>query len=278
MNQFGGDWTKAKIEILVEYAKAYLSIMKDRRFYKLMYFDGFAGSGFIVNGNEIDIDITVGAAVRIIEINNPRSFDSYYFVEKDPANFKMLELRTKDSFPEKKIYAVCEDCNKKIVDMANFLRNPKNKNYRTLAYIDPCGMQVEWRTIENLRGLPIDMWVLVPTGLGVNRLLKKNGRISDAWLEKLEVFLGLSRDDIESKFYKKVETLFPDITYVQKEQDAIEKSAKLYRDRLKEVFKFVSKPYELKNSSNSIMYHLFLASNNEAAVKIGNDIVKKFNS
>lgn len=237
MNQFGGDWTKAKIEILVEYAKAYLSIMKDRRFYKLMYFDGFAGSGFIVNGNEIDIDITVGAAVRIIEINNPRSFDSYYFVEKDPANFKMLELRTKDSFPEKKIYAVCEDCNKKIVDMANFLRNPKNKNYRTLAYIDPCGMQVEWRTIENLRGLPIDMWVLVPTGLGVNRLLKKNGRISDAWLEKLEVFLGLSRDDIESKFYKKVETLFPDITYVQKEQDAIEKSAKLYRDRLKEVFK-----------------------------------------
>lgn len=25
MNQFGGDWTKVKIEILVEYAKAYLT-------------------------------------------------------------------------------------------------------------------------------------------------------------------------------------------------------------------------------------------------------------
>jgi three-Cys-motif partner protein len=277
MNQFGGDWTKTKIEILVEYAKAYLTIMKSRAFYKLMYFDGFAGSGLIVKGDEIDMDITVGAAVRIIEINDPRSFDSYYFVEKDPDNFKMLESSTKDSFPEKKIYAVCEDCNRKIVDMANFLRNPKNKNYRTLAYIDPCGMQVEWRAIENLRGLPIDMWVLVPTGMGVNRLLKRNGRISDAWLERLEIFLGLPKDEIESKFYKKVETLFPEITYVQKEQDAIEKSAKLYRDRLKEVFKFVSKPYELKNSSNSIMYHLFLASNNEAAVKIGNDIVRKFN-
>lgn len=278
MNQFGGDWTKIKIEILVEYAKAYLTIMKDRRFYKLMYFDGFAGSGVIIRGDEIDLDITVGAAVRIIEINEPRSFDSYYFVEKNRDNFKMLESSTKDSFPEKKIHVVCEDCNKKIVDMANFLRNPKNKNYRTLAYIDPCGMQVEWRSIENLRGLPIDMWVLVPTGLGVNRLLKKNGRISDAWLERLEIFLGLSRDEIESKFYKKIETLFPEITYIQKEQDAIEKSAKLYRDRLREVFKFVSKPYELRNSSNSIMYHLFLASNNEAAVKIGNDIVRKFNN
>jgi len=46
MNNFGGDWTKIKIEILVEYAKAYLVIMKDRKFFKLMYFDGFAGSGF----------------------------------------------------------------------------------------------------------------------------------------------------------------------------------------------------------------------------------------
>jgi three-Cys-motif partner protein len=277
MNQFGGDWTKIKIEILVEYAKAYLNIMKSRRYYKLMYFDGFAGSGTIVKENEVDIDITVGAAVRIIEINDPRPFDSYYFVEKDPTNFKMLEFSTKDSFPEKKIYTICEDCNKKIVDMANFLRDPKNKNYRTLAYIDPCGMQVEWRSLENLRGLPIDLWILVPTGLGVNRLLKKNGQISEAWLERLELFLGLSRENIESRFYKKVETLFPEITYVKKEQFAIEKSAKLYRDRLKEVFEFVSKPYELRNSSNSTMYHLFLASNNKTAVKIADDIVKKFN-
>jgi hypothetical protein len=33
MNSFGGDWTKIKIEILVEYAKAYLTIMKSRQFF-----------------------------------------------------------------------------------------------------------------------------------------------------------------------------------------------------------------------------------------------------
>lgn len=80
MNNFGGDWTKIKIEILVEYAKAYLAIMKDRPFFKLMYFDGFAGSGFIVKDKKIGIDITVGAARRIIELSEPRPFDSYLLV------------------------------------------------------------------------------------------------------------------------------------------------------------------------------------------------------
>ena len=278
-NNFGGDWTKIKIEILVEYAKAYLTIMKDRKYYKLMYFDGFAGSGFIIKDKKEGTDITIGAAKRIIEISEPRSFDTYYFVEKDPQYFALLKKNTKDAYPKKKqsIFLDCNDCNKKIIDLSNYLRDPTNKNVRTLAYIDPCGMQVEWRSIESLRNLPIDMWILVPTGLGVNRLLKKNGQISDAWLEKLEVFLGLTREEIEKRFYKKSATLFEDITHIAKEQDAIEKSAKLYQSRLKEVFEFVSKPYELKNSSNSTMYHLYLTSNRKAAEKIGNDIVKKYN-
>lgn len=277
MNNFGGDWTKIKIEILIEYAKAYLYIMKDREFFKLMYFDGFAGSGFIHKDKKTDIDITIGAARRIIEISDPRPFDSYYFVEKDQKNFALLEENTKIAFPQKTIYTVCDNCNKKIIDLSNFLRDPKNKNVRTLAYIDPCGMQVEWRSIESLRGLPLDMWILVPTGLGVNRLLKKDGQISDAWLRKLEIFLGLNREEIEKHFYKKTNTLFEEITFVEKEKYAIESSANLYKSRLKEVFKFVSKPYELKNSTNSIMYHLFLTSNNKTAEKIGNDIVNKYN-
>ena len=275
MNQFGGDWTKIKIEILVEYAKAYLHIMKSRRFFKLMYFDGFAGSGSIQNETQFGVDITVGAARRIIEISEPRPFDTYYFVEKDPKNFALLEQSTKHAFPKKAIFAIREDCNKKLLDLSNFLRNSKNKN-RTLVYIDPCGMQVEWRSIESLRGLHIDMWVLVPTGLGVNRLLKKDGQIEDAWLEKLEIFLGLPKEEIIAKFYKKTPSLFEDLTFVDKISHAIEKSAEIYRNRLKDVFQFVSKPYELKNSTNSIMYHLFLTSNTQAAVKIGNDIVKKF--
>lgn len=285
MNEFGGDWTKIKIEILVEYAKAYLNIMNvyaKRYNWKLLYFDGFAGSGEIIKitddkfTGDYDVSLTIGAARRTIEIANPRSFDEYYFVEKDPKNFKQLKESTKDAFPKKKIFAVQDDCNKKMLDLANYLRTPKNKNYRTLAYIDPYGMQVEWRSIECLRGFPMDIWILVSTGLGVNRLLKNNGQVSDVWLERLEKFLGLDRDTIEKHFYKKQENLFGDIMKF-KVENAIKKSAQLYFNRLKSVFEYVSNAYELKNSANSVMYHLFLASNNPTAIKIANDIVKKYN-
>ena len=40
MNSFGGNWTEDKIEILVEYASAYLAIMNnyaDKYKWKLMY-------------------------------------------------------------------------------------------------------------------------------------------------------------------------------------------------------------------------------------------------
>lgn len=278
MNKFGGDWTKIKIEILVEYAKAYLQIMEKRKFYELLYFDGFAGSGHIVKDNKIDINMTVGAAKRIIEISTPRPFDKYYFVEKDKKNFSSLKASTKDEYQHKEIYLSNDDCNKKMLDLSNYLRNSKNKNIRTLAYIDPCGMQVEWRSIEALKDLNLDMWILVPTGMGVNRLLTKTGKISNAWLDRLEKFLGISKNEITDMFYTKSQTLFEEFTHILKEDKAIEKSAKLYAQKLQEIFKFVSAPYELRNSSNSVMYHLFLTSNNKTAVKIANDIVKKYNN
>jgi len=278
LNNFGGDWTKIKIEILVEYAKAYLTIMSKRPYYKLMYFDGFAGSGFITNDRSVDSSLTVGAARRIVEIDEPRPFDIYYFVELDSNKLKLLQANTSNIFPDKKFHFVSEDCNKKLVDMANFLKTPDKKNYRTLAYIDPCGMQLEWKSLESLRGLNLDLWVLVPTGLGVNRLLKKDGQVSDAWLEKLELFLGLSKSEILKHFYIEIDTLFPEITFVQKEKNAIQMSSILYQTRLKMLFNFVSAPYELKNSTNSVMYHLYFASNNRTGQKIANDIVKKYNN
>ncbi|MCI0708331.1 MAG: three-Cys-motif partner protein TcmP [Ignavibacteriae bacterium] len=276
MKQFGGNWTKIKIKILVEYANAYLTIMNTRKYFKTLYFDGFAGSGFIVKDSKFGIDVTIGAARRILEISHPKPFDVYYFVEKDPKTFKLLKENTKDAFPEKEIYTVSGDCNKKILDLSKFLSKKENAHYRTLAYIDPCGMQLEWNAIESLRELPVDLWVLVPTGLGVNRLLETDGDISDSWLERLEKFLGLSRMEVKKYFYVEIPSLFNDITRSEKEVNAIGKAAKLYQSRLKEVFKFVSNPYELKNSRRSPMYHLYLASNNRTAVNIGNDIVKKY--
>jgi Holliday junction resolvasome RuvABC endonuclease subunit len=87
----------------------------------------------------------------------------------------------------------------------------------------------------------------------------------------------MDRDLIEKHFYKKLEDLFGEVMMI-KVDDAIKKSAQLYHSRLKTVFEHVSNAYELKNSTNSVMYHLFLTSNNKTAIKIANDIVKKYTS
>lgn len=141
-------------------------------------------------------------------------------------------------------------------------------------------MQLEWDAIQCLKNLSIDTWVLVPTGMGVSRLLKNDGNISDAWLGKLEVFLGMGRDEIRQFFYKEkeVQTLFGPETVVTKEERAIEKSAELYRSRLGAIFKFVSETYVLKTESNTTLFHFLMASNNPSAVKIANEIVRKYNT
>jgi three-Cys-motif partner protein len=152
--------------------------------------------------------------------------------------------------------------------LAEFLRG-KGRKHKVLAYVDPFGMQLEWRSIEALAGLSVDMWILVPTGMGVNRLLKKNGEISEAWLNRLSVFLGMEVSEIVEFFYteKTVSTLFGLETALQKEENAIEKSAELYKERLGTIFEFVTNPFVLKTKSNNVLYHFFMASNNRHAVK-----------
>jgi len=283
MNNFGGNWTENKIEILVEYAKAYLTIMNKyvkKNNWKLLYFDGFAGSGFIKKGKKENQKIIVGAAKRILEIENPIPFDLYYFVEKETKNADQLLQTTKNEFSNKRIHIVNTDCNEKIETMSKFLKTNKGRKFKVLAYIDPCGMQLNWKSLTSLQELSVDVWVLIPTGMGVNRLLLKNGRITDAWLEKLEVFLGMEKQEIIDYFYTKktVPTLFGDEIVTTKEDKAIEKSAELYKERLNKLFKFVSNPYILKNKSNSTMFHFLMASNNRTAVKIANEITKKYNT
>lgn len=72
MNQFGGSWTQQKIEMVVAYAKAYLIIMNKYPKFKILYFDGFAGSGDIYKNEETDLETIKGAAIRILEINEPK--------------------------------------------------------------------------------------------------------------------------------------------------------------------------------------------------------------
>lgn len=274
MNQFGGNWTEQKIEMVVGYAKAYLTIMNKYPRFKTLYFDGFAGSGSIYKEEKEEIELIKGTAIRILEIEHPKAFDVYYFVEKSEKNKNELQALINTDFIGKTCHVVNDDCNNRLISMASFLK--RNSSFKVLAFIDPYGMAVNWSSLRELKGLGVDLWILVPTGIGVNRLLKKDGHISDAWIQKLEKFLGLSKEKVVEYFYKSktVQTLFGEETNIAKEKQAVEKAALLYKQCLNKIFVHVSEPLPLKNSMGSIMYHFMMATNNKAALDIANDIIK----
>jgi hypothetical protein len=73
MNKFGGNWTEEKIEILVEYASAYLTIMNihaERWGWDLLYFDGFAGSGNVKINYAKEIAIKLNSEFILMSSEN----------------------------------------------------------------------------------------------------------------------------------------------------------------------------------------------------------------
>ena len=272
-NKFGGSWTEQKINILETYAIQFLKVFKNKPSEKLLYFDGFAGSGLIELESEQESEpkIIEGAAIKILKIEEPRAFNMYYFVEKKKTVAKSLEEKIKVQFPNKEIYVQANDCNLKLKDLAKFLRSEKGNRYKVLGFIDPKGMQLEWGSLEVLRGLSIDLWILNPTS-GTNRVLVRNGEIDDSWLKRLELFLGISREEIKKHFYNKRPTLFGDIDI--KENDPINKLHELYASRIAgNIFKYVSNPKILRNNSGAPLFHFFMATNNEIGLRIANSVI-----
>jgi len=275
MNIFGGKWTEEKIDVFIKYLKAYMQILKKYPQWPLIYFDGFAGSGEIQT-NEDEIDFMEGVAIRVLSLKEPRGFDMFYFVEKDQEKANTLLETINKKFPEiTQKFLVWGDCNKKLLDLADFLKMPENKNYRGVVFIDPYGMQIKMESLKALQGLHLDLWILVPTGTAINRLLGRKKMSPENWFTILGDFFGISPSEIKKRFYKPSRQLniFGE-TELNKIDRAVDEVAKLYKERLNVIFKYVSNPLVMKNSKKATIFHFFMASNVAIAMKIANDIVK----
>lgn len=291
-NKFGGVWTEKKIQMLVAYVKAYLVIMNKYRFFELIYFDGFAGSGEI-EVQEFDKEqlqffkttenggtLIEGTAPRIVSIDSERPFDIYYFVEKDKKKASSLNEKLKPYRNKSKIYVVSGDFGDRLSKFIAYMKEEKEKR-RGLVFIDPFGMQVNWNHLEPLRQIHVDLWILVPTGIVMNRFLKKDGKLKESRREKLEEAFGLSWKEIEDEIYpistNQQMDLFSSSNRLKrtKKPKATEKLAELYITRMKTVWRYVSHSSPVKNTRGSTMFHLIFASQNATGVKIANDMIEK---
>ena len=66
-------------------------------------------------------------------------------------------------------------------------------------------------------------------------MLTSTGNISDAWMKKLEIFLGYTKDEIMNHFYKlkKRNTLFGEEISLEKEKNAVQLVDILYTEKVK---------------------------------------------
>lgn len=297
---WGGKWTEEKLDAFEKYVKAYLTIMnayRDSNGWILLYFDGFAGSGtrnqeeekeevdnaVDLFGQEVtieDLNVYQGAAERVAKIEGEgvRSFDYFYFVDKNEASCKSLEEKLSQYVNIGRKHFLNKDANEAVGLLANTLR--KYSKCKALVLLDPFGMQIDWTSIESLKGLSVDLWILVPTGVIINRLLERNVDQEKglAHAEKLKTFFGMTEEEIKSFFYieKQVQTLFGEEEIITKAENSIRKIAQLYIKRLQDVFPYVTEePMVLYNNHKVPIFHLVFAAKNKTAIKIAQDIINK---
>jgi three-Cys-motif partner protein len=184
-HRFGGDWTQTKLDVLKDYLAAYTKALKDKptpaQPFRKAYIDAFAGTGSRAArerstssepGSLLFPDLAEPAPQKLLDGSaklalqvEPR-FDKYIFIERSPERCEQLET-LKQEFP-----TLADDIDVQqgeANDVIQKLCAPLNawKSRRAVLFLDPYGMQVEWKTIEAVAATKaIDLWLLVPLGWG----------------------------------------------------------------------------------------------------------------
>lgn len=288
--EFGGDWTQQKLAILREYLSAYTKILRKQHF-NFAYIDAFAGTGYRThnepkpsdNLNLLDqlIDqenqhFLEGSAAMALSVVPP--FPTLIFIEKYPAKLAELRQIVNDKHADRNVMFKEGDANLALRELCK----PDWHKHRAVLFLDPFGMQIEWPTIEAIAATKgIDLWLLFPMGVAVNRMLVRDGKIPEQWRKQLDKLFGTA--DWYNAFYAPARTpqLFGDDAGLEKTA-TFESIVEYFLKRLRTIFAGVATtPALLKNSKGNPLYALFFAAGNPKgavpAVKIANDILRKFN-
>ena len=291
-DNYGGQWTVKKLEALKKYLAAYLTVLQAQPF-SLLYIDAFAGPGFwkernnissglLFRGEESD-EYRKGSPFFALEASSQssRTFDEFIFIDKNN-HIHDLEKMVRERHGDKldKIKFIQNDANIIVQEVCDTI---DWQSSRAVLFLDPFGMEVKWKTIEAIANTKaIDLWVLFPLGVAVNRMITKDGNIPPEWEAKLFDLFG--DNDWRKNFYQPQNQQQTDL-FEMKADDNLQKTASFedigdyFVRRLKTVFSGVlDTPLMLKNSKNNPIFSLCFAAGNEKgapiALKIAEHIVR----
>lgn len=273
-HRFGGSWTERKLAALKGYLVQYQKIFhanEDARKLRTIYVDAFAGTGER-SDRESDLDSLFGytdeakqyqAGSADIALALEQKFHRYIFIDSKASHINALRAVVERKYPDltNRCELVQENAN---VWLQNWCVREDWRANRAVVFLDPYGMSVEWKTIVSIANTKaIDLWVLFPFAIGVNRMMPNDELPETGWGEVITRVFGTT-DWIKRNYRKHSEVdLFGD------RHDSIVKTGRVggilefFVERLKTIFPHVvDKPLVLYNSNNSPMYALCFAAAN----------------
>jgi three-Cys-motif partner protein len=291
-HKFGGDWTEVKLAKLEKYLKAYRTIFSGNQrasHFKTWYVDAFAGTGSRtvaetsaaaiedLFADDVYKDVENkgyrdGSARIALGLKDP--FHRYLFIDKSRSRVTELQKMIKIDHP-----ALLSRCDFRQGDanalLTRWCRERDWAKERAVIFLDPYGMQVEWNTVMTLAATKaVDLWYLFPLGVGVARLLKRDGKLDESWEKRLDSLLGTK--NWRERFYETTvsEGLFGPLETVERDAP-VEKIQTFLHERLKSCFAGVADGLVLRNSKSSPLYSLCFASANERGAKTAIKIAKE---
>lgn len=265
-----GFWTRAKLNILEKYLNAFLIASKgvDER----VYLDAFAGEGHGID--RVTHQDFKGSARLALEAGPPPFTKLRFFELADQAT--NLESQLKKDFPARDLMVYPGDCNQTIsqalVDLRDFKWAP------TFAFLDPDGMELAWSTLENLanhkvgyRGggstkpeFKVEIWMLFPTSGLIRTLALDEAKLKvEDELRATRLFGAETwRSILASRRNKQIDGARARENYLN-----------MMRWRLEKDLGYQwTHPFEIKNEIGNPIYHMILATDNQAGTKIMSDI------
>lgn len=260
-----GKWAAEKLDYLERLINIFETSMRDK--WKVRnYIDLMAGPG----KNRIRETTRICLGSPLIALSTKFPFTGYYFIDKNPKNTEALQERCKASPFNNNIHIMTGDSNI-LVDQILSEISLGNQQSLNLAFLDPEGLELNWKTVEKLAGIgKTDLLINYPQ----NGLARNMGKVYQASSDsKVDDFYGTREWRIIYSRYKN-----------QNRSKLDRELIDLYKTRLHNLgYLDIKHGYEtggneplMRNTKrNAVIYRLIFASKHPLGEKFWNAVTKR---
>ncbi len=225
--------------LLRYYLRPFTQILSPR-FQRLCYIDGFAGPGrvrFSLEGEQYEMD-----GSPLVALKARPGFTDYYFCDLSRKCRDALEMRIDGMSKGRNVEVMpAQDCNECVPSLLRVIPD----DCHIFGFFDPDGLELNFSTVAAI-GRRKYRELLINVSNGVFRCAQ-TAKTRATTLERMNSFMGL-----EDKWW----------------QYSSEEILETYKNNLKALGLNFVLDLPVRNSTNTVVYTLLFATNNETAVKI----------